>query len=111
MKLKAVSAYRYRASADERRQYGGSTVTDFYIYPDDRSAAVSIVVRGYGRSPSARKTDALRRVQEALDKRGGVWDFPRGTMLQGASSYLGSYLLAGGIFAVMAFGLYITVKG
>lgn len=55
--ITAVSAARYRADARERRLYGGSTVTDFYV----AQGGVTRLVRGYGKTPGERKSDAMRR--------------------------------------------------
>lgn len=63
VKVLASSRYRYRATAAERRQYGGSTVTEFFVYRagDEDDASKWLVVRGYGPTPGERKTDAIRR--------------------------------------------------
>ena len=62
-KIIASSKDRYRASASERRLYGGATVTEFYIYraEDANDASKWKIVRGYGKTPGERKTDAIRR--------------------------------------------------
>lgn len=62
-KILAFSKDRYRATAAERRLYGGSTVTDFFVMrAEDRDDASKwLVVRGYGKTPGERKTDAIRR--------------------------------------------------
>ena len=62
-KVFASSKDRYRATAAERRAYGGSTVTDFYVWRagDEKDASKWKVVRGYGPTPGERKTDAIRR--------------------------------------------------
>jgi len=61
--VRAVSKDRYRATASERRLYGGSTVTEFYVYRDEdrNNPAAWKIVTGYGRTPGERKTDAIRR--------------------------------------------------
>src|SRR3990167_1527435 len=57
-----TSQHRYRASASERRLWGGSTVTEFLIEdPNFEGTARWHKVMGYGPSPGARRTDALRR--------------------------------------------------
>jgi len=58
----AVSKDRYRATAAERRLYGGSTVTEFYVYrrEDEKDPSKWKVVRGYGKTPGERKTNAIR---------------------------------------------------
>ena len=62
-KLLAFSKDRYRASAAERRQYGGATVTEFYVMrPEDRhNPSAWKKVFGYGKTPGERKTDAMKR--------------------------------------------------
>jgi len=59
----AVSKDRHRASASERRMYGGAAVTDFYVYRRETKNDPSKwkVVRGYGRTPGERKTFAIER--------------------------------------------------
>jgi hypothetical protein len=61
--LTAVSKERYRASPSEKRMYGGSTVTVFYVYrkEDAKNPSAWKVVRGYGPTPVERKTDAMNR--------------------------------------------------
>jgi hypothetical protein len=61
--VRAASKDRYRATASERRLYGGSTVTEFYVYRDEdrNNPAAWKIVMGYGRTPGERKTDAIRR--------------------------------------------------
>lgn len=63
MKILALSRYRYRATAAERRQYGGATVTEFFVYraEDEHKPDRWRIVRGYGPTPGDRKTDAIRR--------------------------------------------------
>lgn len=73
-KILASSRYRYRASAAERRQYGGATVTEFFVYraEDAHNADRWRIVRGYGATPGERKTDAIRRsgfLDEVLKRR------------------------------------------
>lgn len=65
MTIKAISKDRYRATAAERRQYGGSTVTEFYVWvePGPNEQKDIKIVRGYGKTPGERKTDAIRRYQ------------------------------------------------
>lgn len=62
-KIVASSRYRYRASAAERRAYGGNTVTEFFVYraEDAKSPERWRIVKGYGPTPGERKTDAIRR--------------------------------------------------
>ena len=64
-KIKAVSFERYRASAAERRRYGGNTVTRFYCNTVDPEG-VPVLVTGYGPTPGERKTDAIRRYRLTL---------------------------------------------
>jgi hypothetical protein len=63
LKIEAHSFERYRASAAERRQYGGSTVTKFYVFfaKDRNDASKWKTIMGYGATPGERKTDAIRR--------------------------------------------------
>jgi hypothetical protein len=58
--IKAVSTERWRASAREKRLYGGSTVTAFYVWIEGDDSTTQKVV-GYGRTPGDRKTDAIRK--------------------------------------------------
>ena len=62
-KIIAVSKDRYRASAVERRLYGGVTVTRFFVFKaeDEGDGSKYQVVTGYGPTPGERKTDAIRR--------------------------------------------------
>ena len=66
-KIVASSQERYRASASERRMYGGSTVTRFFVfYKDDEDDPNKwLMVTGYGPTPGERKTDAIRRAVES----------------------------------------------
>lgn len=57
VKISAVSKDRYRASAAERRQYGGNAVTEFWVTRADTDE--TIVVTGYGKTPGERKTYAM----------------------------------------------------
>lgn len=63
LKIEAHSFERYRASASERRLYGGSTVTKFYVFfaKDRHNASAWKTIMGYGATPGERKTDAIRR--------------------------------------------------
>jgi hypothetical protein len=62
-KVIAISKDRYRASAEERRRYGGNTVTEFYVmYKDDeRDASKWKKIFGYGKTPGERKTYAIEK--------------------------------------------------
>lgn len=62
-KIIANSFERYRATALERRMYGGATVTKFYVYraEDKDNPSKWLVIVGYGPTPGERKTDAIRR--------------------------------------------------
>lgn len=68
-KLKLTSKERYRASADERRRYGGSTVTVFWAQPSD-DPSTWFTVKGYGKTPGERKTYARRKAEEQLEESG-----------------------------------------
>ncbi len=61
-KIIAVSKDRYRASATERRMYGGAAVTYFYVHYADESndPAKWRVIKGYGKTPGERKTWAMK---------------------------------------------------
>lgn len=62
-KIIAVSKDRYRASASEKRLYGGSTITEFYVFKeeDEKDPSKWKVITGYGPTPGERKTDAIKR--------------------------------------------------
>jgi len=60
-KLFASSQERWRATAEQRRLYGGKTVTRFYIGEVGSGAETWKTVEGYGDSPGKRKTFALNR--------------------------------------------------
>lgn len=60
-KVEAISEYRYRATANERRLYGGNTVTDFMVYFSDEGPGKSTRIRGYGKTPGERKTNAIQK--------------------------------------------------
>ena len=67
-KLIATSKDRYRATASERRLYGGNTVTEFYVMrpEDEKNPANWAIVMGYGPTPGQRKTDAIARARKEL---------------------------------------------
>lgn len=67
--MKLASKARHRASADERRRYGGSTVTEFWVMPDEKDASTWFTVMGYGPTPGDRKTDARKRAEQELIRR------------------------------------------
>lgn len=60
-KIIANSFERYRATAAERRMYGGATVTKFYVYRAGEHPSKWLIVMGYGKTPGERKTDAIKR--------------------------------------------------
>jgi hypothetical protein len=66
IKIDAASIERYRASARERRMYGGKTVTVFYVWRvvDGVPESGSLKVTGYGRTPGERKTFAKKAAAE-----------------------------------------------
>lgn len=67
-KIRAVSMYRYRGGAREKRLYGGSgTITEFWIYFGDDPEPMKI--QGHGPSPGQRKTDAIERAKAIRAKR------------------------------------------
>lgn len=72
--IEAISTERYRATAAQRRQYGGATITVFFCryvdWQDDikKSGYIpSVKITGYGPMPGNRVTDAKRRFK--------VWAF------------------------------------
>jgi predicted RNA binding protein YcfA (HicA-like mRNA interferase family) len=68
-KLKLISKDRYRATAAERRRYGGKTVTEFWVEVDGQMVfedGKSLVVTGYGATPGERKSYAKRVAEEKL---------------------------------------------
>lgn len=75
MKLKAISKERYRATAAQRRLYGGKTVTRFCRVEDRENHANWVVVEGFGSTPGERKTDAMERARPLLEAklRGNPW--------------------------------------
>lgn len=68
-KIKAVSMYRYRGGAQEKRLYGGQgTITEFWIYFGDEKEPMKI--QGHGPTPGERKTDAIARAKKIRAERG-----------------------------------------
>ena len=65
-KLFASSQFRYRASASEKRTYGGSTVTDFLVGVEGSDASTWMKIRGFGKTPGERATFAKERYREAV---------------------------------------------
>lgn len=66
-KIRAISMYRYRGGAAEKRLYGGQgTVTEFYIYFGDEKEPVKMM--GHGPTPGQRKTDAIERARALREK-------------------------------------------
>lgn len=78
MELWAVSKERYRATASEKRLYGGSTITIFWCgkKEDKDNASKWITIKGVGATPSERKKDALTKAKEFFSNR--VWCTPKG---------------------------------
>ena len=66
-KVFAKSEYRYRASASERRLYGGSTVTQFLVGYEGSEPSTWMNIMGYGPTPGERKTYAIKKFLEAQD--------------------------------------------
>lgn len=58
-KVFAVSQERWRASAAEKRAYGGSTVTKFLVGYEGSEPATWQNIVGYGPTPGDRKTFAI----------------------------------------------------
>jgi hypothetical protein len=70
-KVFAVSENRYRASAAERRAYGGKTVTEFLVGFVGSDAATWVRINGYGPTPGERKSFAIAsflKLQANADK-------------------------------------------
>ena len=65
-KLFASSQFRYRASASEKRTYGGSTVTDFLVGVEGSNPSTWMKIRGFGRTPGERATFAKARYRAAV---------------------------------------------
>lgn len=70
--FRAISKERWRATAAERRRYGGSTVTEFYVTRTDTGDTKLFI--GYGKTPGERKTFALKKAE-------AFW-WPEGPMRQ-----------------------------
>lgn len=68
MEVLAFSHERYRASASERRIYGGKTITVFLcMRKEDQDGAFAsrwITIKGYGASPHVRKNDAIEKAKK-----------------------------------------------
>ena len=64
-KLFDSSQHRYRATADERRRYGGSTVTDFLVGVEGSDASTWMHIRAYGKTPGERATNAFLAARAA----------------------------------------------
>jgi hypothetical protein len=65
----ATSKHRYRASAAEKRMYGGATVTVFLVGYEGDDAKNWVEVTGYGPTPGERKTDAIKRAMPLLESK------------------------------------------
>jgi len=65
-KVIASSKSRCHASPEEKRRYGGSTVTQFHVMyeGDERDASKWKEITGYGKTPGERKSDAIRKFRE-----------------------------------------------
>jgi hypothetical protein len=59
--VKLVSKNRYRATADQKRRFGGSTITEFFVLWNPADASTWTVETGYGATPGERMTDARAR--------------------------------------------------
>lgn len=64
-KPQALSFERWRATARERRRYGGKTVTKFYVWTDSYD---TLEVVGYGPTPAARKAYATKAAKKIWEK-------------------------------------------
>jgi hypothetical protein len=71
-RLFASSKDRYRATAAQRRLYGGAAITEFYIFrkEDRNDASKWLVVTGYGPTPGERKTFALNKAVAIFVEKG-----------------------------------------
>jgi hypothetical protein len=91
-KVVADSMNRYHASPQEKRRYGGSTVTVFSVrFDGDYSSAQRIT--GYGKTPGERKTDAMNKfiaMHTSQQPLAGVRNPPRMPRV-GAKKKTGSY--------------------
>lgn len=56
----ATSINRYRATAAEKRIYGGATVTEFLCGVDGAAPSTWRKIVGFGKTPSERKTFAIK---------------------------------------------------
>jgi len=64
--IKLTSADRYNGGIKIKRQWGSSTVTNFYVEVDGILQPEKVT--GYGKTPGERKTYAKNRVLEKLVK-------------------------------------------
>jgi len=80
MEVWAASKERYRASASEKRLYGGSTITIFWCgkKEDKDNPAKWITINGVGATPSERKKYAIAKAVEFFSKY--VWARPKNTL-------------------------------
>lgn len=61
-KIRAVSMYRHRGGAAEKRLYGGQgTVTEFWVYFGDEKEPWRVM--GHGPTPGDRKTYAIEKAK------------------------------------------------
>jgi hypothetical protein len=68
MKLKAYLMYRHNGGIAIKRQWGSSTVTEFWVYKDEKTPNESMVkIQAYGKTPGKRKTYALKQAELILN--------------------------------------------
>lgn len=96
MPVVAKSMERWRASARERRLYGGATVTKFAVYDTSEPENVKYII-GYGKTPGERKSYAIAQWNVALTARrnpGGFYYAPapgmRGILVDITMDYHGA---------------------
>jgi hypothetical protein len=68
--MRLASKERYRASAAQKRAYGGSTVTVFWAMPTS-DPKTWFEVTGFGRYPGNRKSDAMAKAVAILARKRG----------------------------------------
>jgi len=69
VQLKLAIKANHRATAEEQRQFGGDTVTEFYVTRGDTDE--TRVFTGYGPTPEDRQRSALAKSSEFWKLKGG----------------------------------------
>jgi hypothetical protein len=66
--------YRHNGGIAVKRQWGSSTITEFWVYLDykkaDGSYADMVKVRAYGKTPGERKTYAIAQATLLFQQKG-----------------------------------------